>query len=99
MTDFVLGLRRALTPPIVSREPASPAVYVLFDTGEVIHIGGGTDARACLENHLDGVDSPCTRDATHYCVEFTPLHDARRDALLRSYVRQFNRYPRCHTQR
>ena len=73
-------------------------VYVLWDDGELIYIGGTDEdggVRARLTDHLYGGD-PCLRHATHFQYEVTAMPWTRERELILEFQAENNRLPKCN---
>lgn len=80
-------------------ERRGPGVYKLYHHKDLIYISW-TDRslHAEITAHFKGTSRCCTMMATHYWYQETEKGKARERALelLKEYIREYCRLPRCH---
>ena len=84
--------------------PASrcgPGVFKLYHNKDLIYIGWtDRDMRLEIGCHAEGLRNPCTMIATAYWNEKTAPDQAqeRAQTLLKEFVREYCRLPRCNRE-
>lgn len=92
----------ALTKQNLAHAPDGPGVYALYlHDGELqlIFYGGSLHSvRDRLRNHQSGNCDPCTKQATHFACEATPVEQvlARHAGLMFDHHRENGRLPQCN---
>ncbi len=74
-------------------------VYALWDGNVIVYYGkaeGIDGIRGRLQDHKRGSEGPCTQNATAFQEEVNFASQARESQLLREYMAQFGRLPRCN---
>jgi len=77
--------------------PNKPGVYTIWDHAEIIYIGKAEKSvRSRLEAHRLGNEGPCTMNATHFQVEENNTPAKRERQLIREYLAEHGKLPRCN---
>jgi hypothetical protein len=87
-----------LTRTMVDGSPDEAGVYALWEGDELIYVGRASPAasiRQRLEEHLER-KCACTERATHYTWELSLRPATRELEILREFVAQFGRMPKCN---
>ena len=81
----------------ISKSPASPGVYELYDGGALIYYGSSTKSiRDRLQSHHDGDDGLCTQAASSYRRETCENGLQRERELLQEFKNHNGDLPRCN---
>ena len=75
-------------------------VYELGDSGKaIIYIGSSGAVKTRLQAHLSGSEGSCTKNASHYRVDYRSDYATEERRRYDEYVRTHGRQPRCNDKR